>query len=55
LSTSKANERRGKVLLELYYNENCFWAKAHVAFGLFGWLLAFAKVKVGWKAQPKGP
>jgi hypothetical protein len=31
------------------------WAKAVVAFGPFCWLLTFAKVKVGWKVQPKAP
>jgi hypothetical protein len=36
-----------EVLLKLYCSESCFWAKAHVAFGLFGWLLAFAKAKAG--------
>jgi hypothetical protein len=43
------------VFLDLYCSENCFWAKTHVAFGPFGWLLALAKAKAGWKAQPKGP
>jgi hypothetical protein len=43
------------VLLDLYYEKSCFWAKALVAFGPFGWLLAFTKAKAGSKAQPKGP
>jgi len=45
----------GEVLLDLYYEKSCFWAKALVAFGLFGWLLAVTKAKAGSKAQPKGP
>jgi len=39
----------------LYYEKSCFWAKALVAFGPFGWLLTFTKAKAGSKAQPKGP
>jgi len=45
----------GEVFLDLYYEKSCFWAKALVAFGPFGWLLAFTKAKAGSKAQPKGP
>jgi hypothetical protein len=51
----KLVKARGEVFLDLYCSESCFWAKAHVAFGPFGWLLALAKAKAGWKAQPKGP
>jgi len=51
----KVSENRGGVLLDLYYEKSCFWAKALVAFGPFGWLLAFTKTKTGSKAQPKGP
>jgi hypothetical protein len=40
----------GEVLLKMYYSENCFWAKAVVAFGFIGWLLAFVKIEVGSKA-----
>jgi hypothetical protein len=40
----------GEVLLHLYYNEIYFWKKALRSFELFGWLLAFAKVKAGWEA-----
>ena len=43
------------MLLDLYYEKSCFWAKALVAFGPFGWLLAFTKAKAGSKAQPKEP
>jgi len=34
--------------------EKLLLAKAPMSFGSFGWLLAFAKAKAGWKAQPKG-
>jgi hypothetical protein len=37
----------GEVLLHLYYDESCFWAKASRAIKPFGWLLAFAKAKAG--------
>jgi hypothetical protein len=51
----KDTESRGEVLLHLYYSESCFWAKPPRAFKLFGWLLAFVKVKASWKAQPNTP
>jgi len=52
LGAQKPVKAGGDVLLNWYYSENCFWAKAHKSFGPFGWLLAFAKVKAGSKAQP---
>jgi hypothetical protein len=33
--------------LDLYYTKSSFGAKALVAFGPFGWLLAFVKAKAG--------
>ena len=50
----KSVKARGEVLLDLYYEKSCFWAKALVAFGPFGWLLAFTKAKAGSKAPTKG-
>jgi len=50
----KSVKAGGEVLLDLYYEKSCFWAKTLVAFGPFGWLLAFTKAKAGPKAQPKG-
>jgi hypothetical protein len=35
------------VVLDLYCVENCFLAKAAMAFGPFDWLLTFAKAKAG--------
>jgi hypothetical protein len=32
----KSVKVRGEVLLDLYYEKSCFWAKALVAFGPFG-------------------
>ena len=52
---SKVSESRGEVLLDLYYEKSCFWAKALVAFGPFGWLLAFTKAKAGSKANQRDP
>jgi len=40
---------RGELLLKLYCSKSCFWIKAAVAFGPFGWLLAFAEAKAGSK------
>jgi hypothetical protein len=51
--SQKLVKAEGDVLLDLYYEKSCFWTKALVAFGPFGWLLAFTKVKAGSKAQPK--
>jgi hypothetical protein len=45
----------GEVILHLYCSESYFWTKAPRAFEPFGWLLAFTKVKAGWKAQPNTP
>jgi len=53
--SQKSVKAGGEVLLDLYYEKSCFWAKALVAFGPFGWLLAFTKAKAGSKAQPNGP
>jgi hypothetical protein len=35
----------GRCAFDLYYTKNWLWVKAVVAFGPFGWLLAFAKLK----------
>jgi hypothetical protein len=43
------------LLLDLYCSKSCFWTKAGIAFGPFGWLLPFPKTKIGLKAQPKRP
>jgi len=49
--SQKSVKAGGEVLLDLYYEKSCFWAKALVAFGPFGWLLIFTKVKAGSKAK----
>jgi hypothetical protein len=43
----------GEMLLDLCYSESCFLAKTHMAFWLFGWLLAFAKAEADWKSPTK--
>ena len=43
----KAGESRGRGAFDLYYTKSSLWTKAIVAFGSFGWLLAFAKAKAG--------
>jgi hypothetical protein len=53
--SQKSVKAEGEVLLDLYYEKSCFWAKVLVAFGLFGWLLAFTKAKAGLKAHQRDP
>ncbi len=36
-----------RAAFDLYYTKSWLWVKAVVAFGSFGWLLAFAKAKAG--------
>uniref|UniRef100_A0A0E0AIB2 Uncharacterized protein n=1 Tax=Oryza glumipatula TaxID=40148 RepID=A0A0E0AIB2_9ORYZ len=47
MAARRGRAAAARVAFDLYYTKSWLWAKAIVAFGPFGWLLAFAKVKAG--------